>query len=191
VRLAIGPDGTVAPDIRAKAPGRGAWVQPQRSTLETAIAKGKLKAALARSFKTGGIDVPDTLAEQLDTALKQATLDRLGLESRASTLLTGSEKIENAARSGLLHALYHASDASIDGNSKLDQAWRVGSDREGQPLRGTILPVDRMTLSMALGRQNVVHIGVVDEGAARRISHHLSRWIAYSDADGAKLAPPH
>ena len=26
IRLAIGPDGQVLPDVRAKAPGRGAWI---------------------------------------------------------------------------------------------------------------------------------------------------------------------
>ena len=26
IRLALGPDGQVAPDARAKAPGRGAWI---------------------------------------------------------------------------------------------------------------------------------------------------------------------
>ena len=26
IRLALGPDGAVAPDIRARAPGRGAWI---------------------------------------------------------------------------------------------------------------------------------------------------------------------
>ena len=26
IRLALGPDGAVAPDVRARAPGRGAWI---------------------------------------------------------------------------------------------------------------------------------------------------------------------
>ncbi|MFN3510880.1 MAG: YlxR family protein, partial [Tsuneonella troitsensis] len=51
VRLAISPDGLVLPDIHAKAPGRGAWLAVPRGELETAMAKGKLKGALARAFK--------------------------------------------------------------------------------------------------------------------------------------------
>jgi predicted RNA-binding protein YlxR (DUF448 family) len=183
MRLAMGPDGQIAPDVRAKAPGRGAWIGVDRAALEAAQAKGQLKGALARAFKTGQFDIPDNLPEQLESALERSTLDRLGLEARGGTLLTGSEKIETAARQGDLNMLLHASDAGRDGCAKLDQAWRVGSDREGQNIRGLILPVDRQGLSVALGRQNVVHIGITDKRAAGRISHSLKRWLHFISSD--------
>jgi len=167
VRLALSPENRIAPDIRAKAPGRGAWIGVDRATLEAAQAKGQLKGALARAFKAGKLLIPDDLGAQIETALERATLDRLGLESRGGMLLTGAEKIETAARQGDLNMLLHASDAGRDGCAKLDQAWRVGSDREGQDIRGRILPVDRQGLSVALGRQNVVHIGIIDVRAER------------------------
>ena len=179
VRLAMGPDGQIAPDVRAKAPGRGAWISVDRAALEAALAKGQLKSALARAFKTGALDIPVNLADQVEKALERATLDRLGLEARGGTLLTGSEKIETAARRDELFMLLHASDAGQDGVSKLGQAWRVGSDREGQDLRGMTLPVDRQGLSVALGRQNVVHIGIIDRRAAERLSHMLARWLRF------------
>ena len=188
VRLAIGPEGQVAPDVRAKAPGRGAWIDATRDSLREAHAKGKLKGALSRSFKNGTLLIPDDLTEQLESALERATLDRLGLEARAGMLVTGAEKIENAARQGELSMLLHASDAGRDGSAKLDQAWRVGSDREGSDLRGMTLPVDRQTLSVALGRQNVVHIGITDRRAAARVSQNLERWchfIGYDKTAGA------
>ncbi|MCP6768919.1 YlxR family protein, partial [Klebsiella pneumoniae] len=49
IRLAISPDGLVLPDVLARAPGRGAWIGVSREALEKALAKGKLKGALARS----------------------------------------------------------------------------------------------------------------------------------------------
>lgn len=183
VRLAMGPEGQIAPDVRAKAPGRGAWISVNRAGLETALAKGQLKAALSRAFKTGPLDIPANLADQLEKALERATLDRLGLEARGGTLLTGSEKIETAARREELFMLLHASDAGQDGSSKLAQAWRVGSDREGQDLHGMTLPVDRQCLSVALGRQNVVHIGIIDRRAAERLSHMLARWLHFIGND--------
>jgi len=190
VRLALGPDGQIAPDVRAKAPGRGAWFSVDRSTFEAAQDKGSLKGALSRAFKTGKLDIPDDLAQQVENALQRATLDRLGLEARGGMLLTGSEKIETAARQGDLDMLLHASDAGRDGSAKLDQAWRIGSDREGQDVRGQILPVDRQALSVALGRQNVVHIGITDHRASKRISHMLDRWRHFIGAgkadDGCK-----
>ena len=183
VRLALGPDNQIAADVRAKAPGRGAWISVDRRTLEVAQSKGKLKGALARAFKTGNLTMPDNLADQVETALKRATLDRLGLESRGGKLLTGSEKIETAARQGDLAMLFHAADAGRDGCAKLDQAWRVGSDREGQDVHGQILPVDRQGLSVALGRQNVVHIGITDKRTAGRILHMLGRWLHFIGSD--------
>jgi predicted RNA-binding protein YlxR (DUF448 family) len=183
IRLAMGSDGQIAPDVRAKAPGRGAWIGVDRAALEAAQAKGQLKGALARAFKTGQLDIPDNLPDQLESALERSTLDRLGLEARGGTLLTGSEKIETAARQDDLTMLLHASDAGRDGCAKLDQAWRVGSDREGQNIRGLILPVDRQGLSVALGRQNVVHIGITDKRAAGRISHSLKRWLHFISSD--------
>ena len=179
VRLAIGPDGQVLPDVRAKAPGRGAWIGVTRTELEEAIAKKRLRGALARAFKGAELTIPDDLPARIAAALERNALDRLGLESRSGLLLTGSEKIEAAARSGQLHALYHAADAGTDGNRKLDQAWRIGSDREGSAVRGLVLPVSRTILSLALGRENVVHIALTDRAAAARVSDALDRWLHF------------
>jgi len=183
VRLALSPDGAVHPDVRAKAPGRGAWIGVTRIELDTAIAKGKLKAALARAFKTGPIAIPDDLSDKIASALERAVLDRLGLEARTGNLLTGAEKIETAARSGKLHMLLHACDAGSDGNRKLDQAWRIGNDEEGSDLRGLVLPVPRTILAVALGRQNVVHIGLTDPDAAGRVRDSLHRWLHFIGPD--------
>jgi hypothetical protein len=91
-------------------------------------------------------------------------------------LLTGSEKIETAARSGQVHLLLHASDASDDGNRKLDQAWRVGQGTEGGGGQGLVFPAERAILSLALGRQNVVHVALIDRAAAARVRHAIDRW---------------
>ena len=166
-------------DVRAKAPGRGAWIGVARAELEEAIAKKRLRGALARAFKGTELVIPDDLPARIAAALERNALDRLGLESRSGMLLTGSEKIETAARSGQLHALYHAADAGTDGNRKLDQAWRVGSDREGSDVRGLVLPLPRTILSLALGRENVVHIALTDRAAAARVSDALDRWLHF------------
>ncbi|WP_326913724.1 DUF448 domain-containing protein [Sphingopyxis chilensis] len=176
VRLALGPDGSIAPDVHGKAPGRGAWIGVSRADLEAAQAKGKLKGGLARALHEGHIAIPDDLGERIETQLQRATLDRLGLESRSGTLLSGNEKIETAARKGQVRLLLHASDAGEDGRKKLAQAWRVGEDDEGSGREGLVLPVDRGTLSMALGRENAVHLALTDARAAARVLAHLSRW---------------
>lgn len=176
IRLALGPDGSVAPDVRARAPGRGAWIGVDRSALETALAKGKLKGALARAFKTSEMVIAPDLPARIEAALMRNALDRLGLEARSGTLLTGSEKIIQAARSGQVHMLLHAGDAGPDGNTKLDQAWRVGSDAEGSGKTGLVLSADRAILSQALGRENIVHIAIINAQAAARVGEALNKW---------------
>lgn len=179
IRLALSPDGEAMPDVRAKAPGRGAWIGIPRTELDEAVANGKLKGALSRAFKTSAISVSVDLAARIDEALERQVMDRLGLEARSSNLITGSEKIDVAARRGQAHMLLHASDAAPDGCRKLDQAWRMGAEAEGSVHAGEVLPVSRDALSKALGRENVVHIAITDGAAARRIKAVLSRWQSY------------
>ena len=179
IRLALSPDGDVAPDVRARAPGRGAWIGVTRFELDAANDKGRLKAALQRAFKTNEVKVPADLGERVEAALQQNALDRLGMEARAGNLINGFDRIENAARSGKVHLLLHAADAGADGNRSLDQAWRVGG---GGP-QGMIFPQGRTILSMALGRENVVHAALTDPAAASRVRHALARWRAFTGPD--------
>lgn len=190
IRLALGPDGQVAPDTRAKAAGRGAWIGVDRRTLEAAQAKGKLKAALSRAFKSGDVFIPADLGARIEGALRQAALDRLGLEARAGTLLTGSEKIEVALRRGAVHLLIHAADAGEDGNRKLDQALRVGARVDGGEAQGLVFPAERAIMSLALGRQNVVHVALIDPAAASRVRHAIDRWRAFIGPDEGLNARP-
>ncbi len=182
VRLAISPEGQVLPDALARAPGRGAWIGVDRAQLEAALANGKLKAALARAFKNGKLSIPDDLAQRIEFALRKALLDRLGLEMRAGRLILGSDRIANEARSGGVAALYHASDASDDGSRKLDQAYRVGMGAEGSGLCGVRLPLDRAALSVALGRDNVVHLALADAPSAERVAAPLKRLLTFLGA---------
>ncbi|MCG2839897.1 RNA-binding protein [Sandaracinobacter sp. RS1-74] len=176
IRLALGPDGQVWPDLAAKLPGRGAWIAPDRAALEQAMEKGRLKGALARAFKAQAA-VPEDLPARIEKGLERRALDRLGLEHRAGHLILGSEKLTEWARGGRLFLLLHAADAAEDGTSKLDQAWRSGG---GEPEGCIRLPVGREALSRALGRENVVHSGVNNGKAAARISDELRRWAAFN-----------
>lgn len=179
VRLAISPEGEVHPDALARAPGRGAWIGVTRAGLEESIAKGKLKGALARAFKGAPISIPADLADRTEAALTRAFTDRLGLELRAGRLLMGSDRIAEQARMGKVAWLAHAADAGEDGSRKLDQALRVGLEAEGSGMRGIVLPLDRAALSVALGRDNVVHLALTDSAAAERIAALLQRLLHF------------
>lgn len=179
IRLAISPDGLVLPDVLARAPGRGAWIGVPRSALENALAKGKLKGVLARAFKGAALTIPDDLPDRIEAALVRAFSDRLGLEMRSGRLLVGSDRIAENARGGNVAWLAHAADAGDDGSRKLDQAWRVGREAEGSGLAGMRLPLDRAALSVALGRDNVVHLALTDSAAAERLNAVLERLVLF------------
>ena len=183
VRLAISPDGLVLPDVAGKAPGRGAWIGISRAALESALTDGHLKRALMRAFKGAPLTIPEDLPARVETALARHLGDRLGLELRSGNIVLGSARIEEQARAGRLAALLHASDSSEDGRRKLDQAWRGGREVEGSGERGQVLPLDRNALSVALGRDNVVHLGVAghsgDMRAAARVLQAVSRLSRY------------
>ena len=199
VRLAVSPDGELAPDVNAKAPGRGAWLGVTRAELEQAIEKGRMKGAVARAFKTGGVTVPANLPEWIEAQLKQATLDRLGLEARASNLLTGSEKIAERARGGRVNLLLHSSDSRPDGRRKLwirRCAWEPSA--KGRAISASSC---RWT-----ARPYLWHWGATMRSTPRfwgrrpaaRVLRHLARWLNYTGcsngaapADGDGQAATH
>ena len=115
---------------RAAAPG-SASAAPS-STRRTPRASSRPRSQ--RAFKTNAIAVPADLGERIEAALRQAALDRLGLEARAGNLITGADRIENAARAGKVHLLLHAADAGEDGRRQARPG--LAGRRQGGSPRG-------------------------------------------------------
>lgn len=176
IRLAEGPDGAVWPDLGARLGGRGAWVVADGTLLTEAVARGTLARALARAWRRPPPRVPADLPARIGEGLERRLLDRLGLERRAGRLLFGSEKIVAEARAGRLRLLLHAADAAADGVARLDQALRAGGGPESRAVR---LPLGRERLSRALGRDNMVHVGITDGRTAVRVMADLARLLAF------------
>jgi predicted RNA-binding protein YlxR (DUF448 family) len=189
IRLALDDAGQVHADLGARAPGRGAWLSPDARLIATAAAKGKLRGVLMRAFKTTSINVPDDLVDTIAAGLERRALDRLGLENKAGHLIWGSERIGDALGAGRVRLLLHANDAAPDGRAKLD------GKAKGAPnaVVSCVLPVGREILSLALGRENVVHAAVCDTAAAARVTAAVARWRAFNGLDcnenGADAAP--
>ena len=173
IRLALGPDGEVAPDVRARAPGRGAWIGIGRAALDEANAKGKLKGALQRAFKTQALTIPADLGERIEAALRQTALDRLGMEARSSNLITARKRSRPRpapARSTC------CSMPPMPARTAGASSTRPGGSAAAEPAGADISRADRTILSMALGRENVVHVALTDPAAAARVRHALARW---------------
>lgn len=146
IRFVADPEGQVVPDIAADLPGRGMWVTAERDILERAIAKRHFSRAVGTSVAIGK-DMPG-LVERLLAARLAANL---GLARRAGQLVLGFDAVTRAL-AGLPAppVLIEASDGASDGRRKL-LALAKG------PPPAIIDCLSCAELSLALGRENVVH----------------------------------
>lgn len=176
-RLVLGPDETLVPDVAAKLPGRGLWVSADGPMVRKAVADGALRKAASRSLKTALAKdaVPDDLVAKMVGLLTKRCLDRLGLEQRAGNLVTGFDKIKAALAkkgTGKPALVVAATDGAADGRQKIRSA--VGTD----------VPVveifDREQLSLALGRENVVHVLLLESGGTEKLKADIGRLVGLS-----------
>ena len=107
IRLVVDPNGSVHVDVRAKLPGRGAYVCPQRSCVELLSERS---AVLQRAFRQQ-VDVSD-LAARVDQAAARRVIDALSLVARAGGVVGGAAQLERLAQRENLAALVFASDAA-------------------------------------------------------------------------------
>jgi hypothetical protein len=180
IRLALGPDGAVAADWSERLPGRGAWISADRSLFDSVAGAtggkgGRLRGALARAFKDGSFNLPDDLATRIAQGLEQRLLNRLGLEKRAGTLILGGDRVREALAKGKVFAVLHAADARPDGADRLDGMTRAVGESLGEAIPHHRLSIGREALSSALGKDNVVHMALLDAGAAARVLADVER----------------
>jgi uncharacterized protein len=200
IRLALGPDGQVAADWSERLPGRGAWITADRALFESVAGSsgskgGRLRGALARTFKTGSFTLPEDLGDRIAAGLQQRLLNRLGLEKRSGTLILGGDRVREALAKGKIFAVLHAADARPDGSDRLDGMARAVGESLGETIAHRRVPLSRDALSAALGRDNVVHMGLTDEGAATRVLADLDRLTGFcgemtSEATGEATDKP-
>ncbi|RZJ89332.1 MAG: DUF448 domain-containing protein, partial [Brevundimonas sp.] len=95
IRFVAAPDGSVAPDLGRRLPGRGMWVAADRASIATAAAKNLFSRAAKAPLKPAA-DLSD-IVEQL---LFRRCLDQLGLARREGVLISGFEKVAASLRSG-------------------------------------------------------------------------------------------
>lgn len=146
VRFVLGPDNAVVPDVDEKLPGRGAWVTADAEV----FANLERKPPFARAFKSS-VNVPQGLTELVVTLLSRRCLSTLGLARGAGQVVTGYEKVRETSDKGPVGAMIVADDSGGTAQSRAKKmAWEA-------PL---ITHFGRDELSLALGRENVVHAAV-------------------------------
>ena len=129
LRFALGPDGSVVPDIRRKLPGRGVWT---RLSFET-VSRAAAKQAFSRAFRAKA-EAPASLAETVDALLERDALQSLSIANKAGLVVAGAFKVDSAIEAGGVVALIQASDGAADGAAKRVQALRAKLGPRGEPL---------------------------------------------------------
>ena len=180
VRFVLGPDGAVVPDIEERLPGRGLWVTADRAALDHAVAKQLFAKAARRAVK-----VPPDLVARTEALLTRRCLDLLGLARRGGALITGFDAVAEMLGSGRAAVRLTAAGAGPDGREKLDRR------------AGPLPVVDCLTrgeLSLALGKENVVHAALAPGRLAGRFLREARRlggvrMVPEAVTDGADHSP--
>jgi predicted RNA-binding protein YlxR (DUF448 family) len=180
IRFVVSPDGLVTPDVAAKLPGRGIWVGASSTTLKTAIAKN----LFAKAAKTN-VKVAAELAERVEAQLVSRIQADLGMARRAGLLLMGFETVLRALQSDAPPALlFEASDGSADGKRKIFGACHARSLKIQ-----TIECLTSSELSVAVGRENVIHAALKSGRLQERLSLDAGRLSGFRSAP--TTAGPH
>ena len=160
LRFVAGPDGVVVPDVAAKLPGRGLWVEASRQ----AIAKAVEKKLFSRAAKTQVTATTD-LADRAEKALVTRMLGDLGIARRSGALVLGFDNVLRALEGAKPpKVLIEAFDGAADGKRKLYAA--------AHRMELNCVVIESLTsaeLGLALGRENVIHAAVQPGGLAERL----------------------
>lgn len=160
LRVVIGPDGSVVPDLEERLPGRGLWLCPSRDVINTACAKN----AFARAARQKVV-VDTALADRIEELLTRKCIDLLSLARRAGQAVAGFEKARAQIAEGAALVLA-ARDGAADGKSKIEAKAR------DLPIYSVL---DAAEIGAAFGREKAVHVAVAPGGLATRLGRSCKR----------------
>ncbi len=169
IRFVLSPDDVIVPDLSNRLPGRGIWVTATSDNVAKAI---KTKA-FQRSARKNVI-VPDDLPKRIEHLLILKMTQTLAMANKAGYVVTGFSKVETALKRDGTAALIHGTEAAEDGSAKLDRKFKAIKLSHNQVAHIVAsLTIDQ--LSLALGRENVVHAAIASSGVAKSFLNAANR----------------
>jgi len=169
IRFVVSPDGVLTPDLGAELPGRGIWICADQEMLAKAISgKGFSRAARRQ------ISLPPDLGDVVAGLLLRRTMQMLGFARKAGEAISGREKVEAQLRSGKIGVLITASDAAEDGKAKLQRLAQAVS-----PDMFYVTWLTAAELSLAFGRDNVIHAAITQGRLSDRFRHEAERLLGF------------
>lgn len=146
LRFVLSPNHDVVPDVFYKLPGNACYTCFSRIIVAQAV-KGKY----FEDFWKQPVHIPDGLENNIEKLLLTQCLNMLSLAKRSGAVVTGFDKVYQKVLSERARLLFCAADASDDGKSRVK--IKAGNVR-------MIELFDRLNLSDALGKENVVYLAV-------------------------------
>lgn len=170
IRFVLSPEGEAIPDLAQNLPGRGVWVLAERAALEKAA-----KGGFSKGFKAAA-RTPADIADRLDAQLARRIVDLLGFARRAGEIVMGFAKVEEALRDAKVgvDCLIVASGSGPADRGKLLQ---LAARRDPAPLVIGLLTSSE--ISLAFGRENVVHAALKRGGLAARVRAEADRLTGF------------
>ncbi|MGH6923592.1 MAG: RNA-binding protein [Propylenella sp.] len=179
IRFVAAPDGSIVPDLKARLPGRGIWLDGKRAIVVEAVRRNAFQRGLKRPVKLAA-DLPDQVAARL----REAALGRLGLARRAGAVAAGFAKTEAVIAYDEPAAVLAAADAAEDGLRKMRQTLRRRfGDSAPFPV---ICLFGSAELGLAMGRADVIHAAVLQGPAGRSFVEAATRLQRYEGADDGR-----
>lgn len=177
IRFVSGPDGVVVPDLKARLPGRGAWVTASAAIIRQAARKGHFARALKSAVKA-----PEDLDQAVGALLLAQALNALGMAGGQGAVETGFSKVDAGVRSRRYGVVLFAGDGAEDSRRKLLAGLRAG----GREHLGLFTGFSCDQMSLALGRANVIHAGIVAGRVAAAVTETLRRLDDYRGGGALK-----
>jgi predicted RNA-binding protein YlxR (DUF448 family) len=169
IRFVVGPENMIVPDIAAKLPGRGLWVEASKDALELGVQKNLFSRAAKEK-----VALDPGLVAMVERLLARRCLDYLGLCQRAGQAVVGFEKVQGRLKNKELAALVEASDGKEDGRNKVLRL-ALGLN---QPVR-LVGCFTRDELGLAFGRDSVVHAALDQSGLAKKFDAEVLRLAGF------------
>jgi uncharacterized protein len=173
IRFVAAPDGQIVPDLERRLPGRGVWIKCHRETVEKAV-NSKI---FAKSLKQPAVADPE-LGSRIDGLLLRRLTSALALANKAGLVLAGFQQVESGLEKAEVRVLLHGSDAAPDGCLKLDRKFKA--IQRDLVMAAPIVAILTITeMSLAIGRPNVVHAGLISGGLSERFLREAERLARY------------
>ena len=180
VRFVVGPENEIVPDLAAKLPGRGIWVSANRAVLERAVAKNLFSKAAKATVRVSA-DMP----ARVEALLVKRLQDHLGLARRSGLLVLGFDSVTRMLESRRKPTvLIEARNGAEDGRRKVLAAARA----RGLDLQ-LIDVLSAEELSMALGREHVIHAALFPGPLAERLVLDAERLEGFRPREADRTGP--